>query len=63
LKAGREGDDRGQDVWMASPTQWTWFDQTLGDGKGQEAWHAAVHGAAELGMTERLNSNQLKLID
>ena len=24
LKAGREGDDRGWDVWMASPTQWTW---------------------------------------
>ena len=24
LKAGREGDDRGQDGWMASPTQWTW---------------------------------------
>ena len=24
LKAGGEGDDRGWDVWMASPTQWTW---------------------------------------
>ena len=24
LKAGREGDDRGLDGWMASPTQWTW---------------------------------------
>ena len=24
LKTGREGDDRGQDGWMASPTQWTW---------------------------------------
>ena len=23
LKAGREGDDRGRDSWMASPTQWT----------------------------------------
>ena len=23
LKAGREGDDRGWDGWMASPTQWT----------------------------------------
>ena len=22
-KAGGEGDDRGQDDWMASPTQWT----------------------------------------
>ena len=24
LRAGGEGDDRGQDGWMASPTQWTW---------------------------------------
>ena len=24
LKAGGEGDDRGGDGWMASPTQWTW---------------------------------------
>ena len=25
LKAGWEGDDRGWDGWMASPTQWTWL--------------------------------------
>ena len=25
LKAGGEGDNRGWDVWMASPTQWTWI--------------------------------------
>ena len=24
LKAGRKGDNRGWDGWMASPTQWTW---------------------------------------
>ena len=24
LKAGGEGEDRGWDGWMASPTQWTW---------------------------------------
>ena len=24
LKAGEEGDDRGWDGWMASPTRWTW---------------------------------------
>ena len=24
LKAGGEGDDRGWNVWMASPTRWTW---------------------------------------
>ena len=25
LKVGGEGDDRGWDGWMASPTRWTWF--------------------------------------
>ena len=25
LKAGGEGDDRGWDCWMASPTWWTWI--------------------------------------
>ena len=25
LKAGGEGDDRGWDGWMATPTQWTWI--------------------------------------
>ena len=24
IESGREGDDRGWDGWMASPTQWTW---------------------------------------
>ena len=23
IEGGREGDDRGRDGWMASPTQWT----------------------------------------
>ena len=27
------------------------FEQNLGDCEGQETWHAAVHGVAELGMT------------
>ena len=30
LKAGEEGDDRGWDGWVTSPTQWTWVEQTLG---------------------------------
>ena len=34
LKAGGEGDDRGWDGWMASPTQWAWVwvsSQGVGD--------------------------------
>ena len=30
LKAGGEGDDRRQDGWMASPTQWTWISASSG---------------------------------
>ena len=43
LKAGGEGDDRGWDGWMASPTQWTW----VWVSSGREAWRAAVHGVAK----------------
>ena len=32
---GGEGDDRGWDGWMASPTQWTWFGWTPGVSDGQ----------------------------
>ena len=38
LKAGREGDDRGWDGWMASQIQSTWVWVCSG------SWHAAVHG-------------------
>ena len=30
LKAGGEGDDRGWNDWMASPTQWTWVWENSG---------------------------------
>ena len=36
LKVGGEGDDRGWDGWMASPTQWTWVWVDSGSGDGQE---------------------------
>ena len=36
MKAGGEGDDRGWDGWMASPTHWTWVWARSG------AWFAAV---------------------
>ena len=47
---------------MVSPTQWTEFEQTLGDGEGQDrgVWRAAVHGVAK-GWT-RLNNNSLSAV-
>ena len=35
LKAGREGDNRGWDGWMASLTQWIWVWVSSGVGDGQ----------------------------
>ena len=48
LKAGGEGDDRGWDGWMASPTRWRWVRaSSRGMVKDREAWRAAVHGVAK----------------
>ena len=43
LRAGGEGDNRGWDGWMASPTQrtWVWVDLVM----DREAWRAVVHGS------------------
>ena len=54
LRAGREGDDRGWDGWMASPTQWTWvWGISVGDGQGGLAC-CGSWGHKELDTTEWL---------
>ena len=53
LKAGREGDDRGWDRWMTSPTS-VWAGLRVGDRKGSLA-SCSPWGHKELDMTERLN--------
>ena len=71
LWAGGEGDNRGWDGWVASPTRWAWVWINSGNwwwtGGG---WHAAVHGVAksqtrlsdwtELIWTESTNDNLLQ---
>ena len=43
-----EGDNRGWDGWMASPTQWTWaWVRSRSWWWTGKPWHAAVHGVAK----------------
>ena len=44
-----QGDHRGWDSWMASPTQWTWVWVSSGSWLWTEAWHAAFHGSQRVG--------------
>ena len=63
LKVGGEGDDRGWDGWMASPTQWTWVwvNTGVGDGQGSLAC-CSPWGRKELDMIKWLNWTELKVI-
>ena len=45
LKAGREGEDRGQDGWVASPTQWTWV--WANSGRWWRTGKPGVHGVTK----------------
>ena len=59
LRIGGEEDNRGWDGWMASPTQWTWFEQTQGDNEGQGRLTCySSEGHRDLDTTKRLNSNK-----
>ena len=59
LKAGGEGDNRGWDGWMASPTWWTWVWESsrVGEGQGSLAF-CSPWGHKELDITERLNLSE-----
>ena len=68
MKVGGEGDGRGWDGWMASPTQWTWgLSKLRGLVMDREVWPAAVHGVTKIQTqlskwTELNYAVQLKLI-
>ena len=48
LRAGGEGDYRGWDGWMASPTRWTLSLSELRElVMDREAWRAVIHGVAK----------------
>ena len=63
LKAGGEGNDRGWDGWMASPTQRTWIWVNSGNWWGQEGLACcSPSGHKQSGMAERLKWIELREI-
>ena len=61
LKAGGEGDDRGWDGWMASPTQWTWVCVNAGCCWWTGRPGVLVHGVAK-SQTQLSNWTELNML-
>ena len=60
IEGRREGEDRGWDGWMASPTSWTWIWLSSGIGEGQGSLVCcSPWGGKESDTTERLNWTEL----
>ena len=55
LRVGGEGDDRGWDGWMATPTWWTWVWVNSGSWWWTGRPGMLQHEVTESDMTERLN--------
>ena len=64
LRAGGEGDDRGWDGWMASPTRWTWVWVNSGSWwwQGGLAW-CGSWSRKESDTTERLKWTELPTLE
>ena len=60
LGAGGEGDDKGWDGWMASPTRCTSLGELQELVMDRESWHALIHGVAK-SWTRMSNWAELKL--
>ena len=57
LKVGVEGESRGWDGWMASPSQWTWVWARSGDGGQGSLACYSPWGLKESDMTKWLNND------
>ena len=71
LRAGGEGDDRGWDGWMASPTRWTWVWVNSGGWwwtgrpgvlRFMGSWRVGHDWATELNWTELIFKSILKAL-
>ena len=62
LKAGGEGDDRGWDGWMASPTHWTWIWASFRSGDGQGSLVCCSPWSHKESDTTELNWTELRLV-